>query len=156
MEIIIDNKERSKTEKYLLFHQQWNALKDPSVDWISNTSNAMALLKQIFDFWWVGIYRLNENELHLGPFQGPTACTKIAFGKGVCGTSWKIGQSIIVPDVKLFEGHIACSSASQSEIVVPIYKDNSIWGVLDVDSEHLSHFDDIDKKELESFVTTLF
>ncbi len=139
----------SKQEKYQTMISYWQGISDPSVDWIANTSNAAALLKELFNWWWVGFYRVEQNELILGPFQGPTACTKIPYGKGVCGKSWEIKATIVVSNVHDFEGHIACSSASNSEIVVPIWKNNVIWGVLDVDSEHFDYFDDIDQKYLE-------
>jgi len=139
----------SKSEKYDLLIQFWNGLADFDVDWIANFSNATALMKEIFNWWWVGFYRVDENQLVLTTFQGTSACTKIPFGKGVCGKCWETKQTIVVPNVHDFEGHIACSSASNSEIVVPILKNNEIWGVLDVDSQFLDHFDDIDKQHLE-------
>src|SRR5690606_15690596 len=109
-------------------------------------------LKAQFNWFWVGFYMVKENELVLAPFQGPIACTRIAFGKGVCGTAWQNAQTIIVEDVNQFPGHIACSSLSQSEIVVPICKNNKVVAVLDVDSEHLGAFDATDKKYLEKVV----
>lgn len=146
----------SKLELYAVLHDQWEGLQDPSVDWISNLSNAAALLKSLFNFWWVGFYRIQNNELHLGPFQGPPACTKIAYGNGVCGRSWENQKSIVVDNVDLFPGHIACSTMSKSEIVIPIYcMDGSIWGVLDLDSQYIAHFDSLDQMELEKFCRTL-
>ena len=146
----------SKTEKYEQLHLQLSGILDQNVDCIANLSNAAALLKQIFDWWWVGFYRVQLNQLVLGPFQGPVACTTIAKGKGVCGNSWNSGKTIVVEDVHTFPGHVACSAISRSEIVVPIYHtDGSIWGVLDADSEHLSHFDVQDQIELEKFCRSL-
>ena len=118
-------------------------------DTIANMANISACLWETFRFWWVGFYRVVQDELVLGPFQGPLACTRIRKGRGVCGTSWERGGTVIVPDVDLFPGHIACSSASRSEIVVPIYKDNEVFAVLDIDSEHLGTFDETDKYWLE-------
>jgi GAF domain-containing protein len=111
-------------------------------------ANISAALKEVFSFWWVGFYLVKNNELVLGPFQGPVACTRIALGKGVCGTSWKEAKTIIVADVDQFPGHIACSSASRSEIVVPVLKDGKVIAVLDVDSEHYDHFDKTDDQYL--------
>jgi GAF domain-containing protein len=145
----------SKSEKYNLFNQYWEGLTDFDVDWVANFSNAAALMKEIFNWWWVGFYRVQDNQLVLTTFQGPSACTKIAFGKGVCGKSWENQQTIVVPNVHDFEGHIACSSTSNSEIVVPIWKNNEIWGVLDVDSEFFDHFDPIDKENLEIICSKL-
>jgi len=147
----LDTFNLSKIEKYELLFTYWQGLADSDVDWIANTSNAAALLKDIFSWWWVGFYRVSNNQLVLGPFQGPTACTKIDWGKGVCGKSWEIQQTIVVPNVHEFEGHIACSSLSNSEIVIPISKNNEIWGVLDVDSTEFNCFDEIDKQNLEKF-----
>ena len=151
----LETSKLSKEEKYDLLMSYWQGLADSEVDWISNTSNAAALLKEIFGWWWVGFYRVVNNQLLLGPFQGPSACTKIQFGKGVCGKSWEIQQSIVVPNVHEFEGHIACSSLSNSEIVVPIWKNDEIWGVLDVDSVEYNCFDEVDKKFLEEFCQNL-
>ena len=124
-------------------------------DLIANLANICAALKEQFGWWWVGFYLVKENELVLGPFQGPVACTRIQKGRGVCGTSWANKQTVLVPDVHAFPGHIACSAASQSEIVVPLIKDNEVWGVLDVDSEHLNHFDETDRVWLEKLVLML-
>jgi len=142
-------------QKYEYLHSFWNGIADDQVDWVANMSNAAALMKEIFNWWWVGFYRVQNNKLILGPFQGPTACTKIDFGKGVCGNCWKSESTIVVPNVHEFEGHISCSSISNSEIVVPIFKDNKIWGVLDLDSEHLNNFNEIDKIELEKFCLSI-
>jgi GAF domain-containing protein len=127
---------------------QIQALLSGESDMIANMANISAALKEVFSFWWVGFYLVKNNELVLGPFQGPVACTRIALGKGVCGTSWKEAKTIIVPDVDQFPGHIACSSASRSEIVVPLLKDGKVIAVLDVDSEHYDHFDKTDEQYL--------
>lgn len=146
----------SKQERYDQVNSQVIGLIDHSVDEIANLANACALLKEAFGWWWIGFYRKVNNSLVLGPFQGPVACTTIGFGKGVCGSSWKEGRTILVDDVESFPGHIACSAASKSEIVVPLWrKDGSFWGVLDVDSEHLAHFDAVDQIELEKFCRSL-
>jgi len=148
-----------KGEQYASLLPQIFALCKGEDDLIANLSNISAALKQSFNWWWVGFYFTKDYELVLGPFQGPVACTRITFGKGVCGLSWKNNQTIIVEDVSKFPGHIACSSTSRSEIVIPIVLNNEVIAVLDLDSEHLSHFDDIDKKYLEElceFIATLF
>ena len=119
---------------------------------IANLANIGAALKEQFNFWWVGFYWVDQDELVLGPFQGPVACTRIKKGRGVCGGAWEKGTTLIIDDVEKFPGHIACSSASKSEIVVPVYFGDQIVGVLDVDSEHLAHFDEIDKRYLEKIV----
>ena len=113
------------------------------------------MIHQTFGFWWTGFYRVCGNELILGPFQGPIACMHIPFGKGVCGTAWKRGETVVVPDVEEFPGHIACSSASKSEIVVPVKKDEKVIAVLDIDSERLNTFDDLDREYLEQIVQLL-
>ena len=141
-----------KIEKYQLIYEQIRASLNKESDEIANMANVAAIIHETFKFWWTGFYRVIDNELVLGPFQGPVACTRIAYGKGVCGTSWKEGQTIIVKDVHEFPGHIACSSASQSEIVVPIFKENQVVAVLDIDSEKLATFDNIDKEWLEKIV----
>ncbi|MBO7286858.1 MAG: GAF domain-containing protein [Bacteroidales bacterium] len=141
-----------KTEKYQLLYEQIKALLGKEKDEIANMSNVAALIHETFNFWWTGFYRVIDNELVLGPFQGPVACTRIAYGKGVCGTSWKEEQTIVVKDVHEFPGHIACSSASQSEIVVPIFKENQVVAVLDIDSEKLATFNETDKEWLEKIV----
>ncbi|MBQ0025276.1 MAG: GAF domain-containing protein [Bacteroidales bacterium] len=124
-------------------------------DMIANMANVSALLHNIFGFWWTGFYRVQGDELVLGPFQGPLACTRIPFGKGVCGSAWKADRSIIVPDVEKFPGHIACSSESRSEIVVPVRKDGKIIAVLDIDSRELDSFDENDRVFLEQIVEWL-
>ncbi len=153
---ITDWKNLSKQEKYAALHTQWNGLMDTNVDFVANLSNATALMKTIFQWWWVGFYRVEGKILMLAPFQGPPACTSIELGKGVCGSAWQQVTTIIVPNVDLFPGHIACSEVSKSEIVIPIHTSTGeIWGVLDVDSEHLSHFDTVDQIELEKFCRSL-
>ena len=129
---------------------QLKALVDGESDLVANLANISAVLKDVFNFWWVGFYLLKNEELVLGPFQGPLACSRIALGKGVCGKAAQSQKSILVPDVNQFEGHIACSASSQSEIVVPIVLNGSLLGVLDVDSEFLNHFDKIDQENLEN------
>ncbi|MFY8109778.1 MAG: GAF domain-containing protein [Bacteroidia bacterium] len=141
-------KSGSKEEIYKSLLPQIEALVAHEEDTIANLANICGALKQAFNWWWIGFYFVKNQELVLGPFQGPVACTRIAFGKGVCGSSWKEKRTIIVPDVNLFPGHIACSSASLSEIVIPCFKNEEIWAVLDVDSEFLNTFDEIDAKYL--------
>jgi GAF domain-containing protein len=128
---------------------------DSHVDIIANMANMAAMLHETFGFWWTGFYRVMGNELVLGPFQGPLACTRIAYGRGVCGTAWKERKTIVVPDVEQFPGHIACSSASRSEIVVPIYQNDEIIAVLDIDSDRLETFDETDAEWLEKLVKGL-
>ena len=141
-----------KIEKYKLLYNQIKSLIQNENDTIANMSNVAAIIHETFKFWWTGFYRVINNELVLGPFQGPIACTRIGYGKGVCGTSWKEAKTIVVEDVHEFPGHIACSSASKSEIVVPIFKDNQVVGVLDIDSENFATFDNIDKEWLEKII----
>ena len=124
-------------------------------DQIANMANMAAMIHETFGFWWTGFYIVKGEQLVLGPFQGPVACTRIPYGKGVCGTSWQRQETIVVPDVEEFPGHIACSSLSRSEIVVPIFSDGSIYAVLDIDSKELATFDDIDKEWLEKIVELL-
>ena len=119
------------------------------VDLVANLATVAAALKEAFDFFWVGFYLVKQDQLVLGPFQGPVACTRIRKGKGVCGTAWQEGATLLVPDVEVFPGHIACSSLSRSEIVVPLIKDGEVWGVLDIDSDLLNFFDETDRKYLE-------
>lgn len=144
-----------KIEKYELLYEQVKALINKENDVIANMANVAAIIHETFNFWWTGFYRIINNELVLGPFQGPVACTRIAYGRGVCGTSWKEKKTIIVEDVHQFPGHIACSSASKSEIVVPVFKDNQVVAVLDIDSEHLATFDNIDNEWLEKIVNLI-
>lgn len=139
----------SKEERYEALIPQLKSLISNETDQIANYANVSAALKEVFDFLWVGFYRVSDKVLVLGPFQGPIACTRIAFGKGVCGFAWQEGKTVIVPDVDQFPGHIACSSRSKSEIVVPVVKEANILAVLDVDSELLNNFDEIDAKYLE-------
>lgn len=139
----------SKADKYALLLRQVDALFQDEPDMIARMANVCAMLHETFSFWWTGFYRVQADELVLGPFQGPLACTRIKYGRGVCGTAWKEGVTQVVPDVELFPGHIACSSASRSEIVVPLYKDGQVIAVLDIDSEHLATFDATDQHYLE-------
>ena len=141
-----------KIEKYKLLYEQVKALIQTEKDEIANMSNIAAIIHETFKFWWTGFYRVINNELVLGPFQGPVACTRIAYGKGVCGTAWKEGKTIVVDNVHEFPGHIACSSTSKSEIVVPIFKDNQVVAVLDIDSEKFATFDNIDKEWIEKII----
>ena len=141
-----------KTEKYQLLYEQIKALLYKEKDEIANMANIASLIHESFNFWWTCFYRVIDNELVLGPFQGPVACTRIAYGKGVCGTSWKEAQTIVVKNVHEFPGHIACSSASQSEIVVPIFKEKQVVAVLDIDREKLATIDETDKEWLEKIV----
>ncbi len=145
----------NKIEKYKLLYEQIKALISKENDIIANMANIAAIIHEAFNFWWTGFYRVIDKELVLGPFQGPVACTRIAYGRGVCGTAWKEEETIVVEDVHQFPGHIACSSASKSEIVVPIFKDNQVVAVLDIDSEKLATFDNIDKEWLEKLVELL-
>lgn len=145
----------SKQEQYEQLLPYLQALIDGENDLIANLANISAVLKEQFKWWWVGFYLVKENELVLGPFQGPVACTRIQKGRGVCGTSWEKKQTILVPDVHAFPGHIACSALSQSEIVVPLIRKDIVWGVLDVDSEYLHHFDETDKIGLEKITNLL-
>ena len=145
----------SKQEKYASLLPQVQAVMDVSVDIIANMANMAAMLHETFGFWWTGFYRVIGNELVLGPFQGPLACTRIAYGRGVCGTAWKERRTIVVPDVEQFPGHIACSSASRSEIVVPVFQNGEVIAVLDIDSDRLATFDETDSAYLEKAVTFL-
>ena len=139
-----------KEEQYKLLVSQIEALIDGEKDTIAIMSNVAAAIHQTMGFWWTGFYRVVADELVLGPFQGPVACMHIPYGKGVCGTAWQRGETVIVPDVEQFPGHIACSSESRSEIVVPVFGKNKIVvAVLDIDSEKLNTFDETDRKYLE-------
>jgi GAF domain-containing protein len=148
-------KEASKEKKYESLIPQLKALTEDEPDLIANMANIAAALKEVFNFFWVGFYRVVDDLLVLGPFQGPVACTRISYGKGVCGTSWKESKTQIVPNVDEFQGHIACSSLSKSEIVVPLLKDGSVKAVLDVDSDILENFDETDARFLEKIVALL-
>ena len=139
----------SKQEDYKLLLSQVKAMVKDETDAVANMANVAALIQEAFHFWWTGFYRVIGEQLVLGPFQGPVACTRIGFGKGVCGTSWKDKKTIVVADVEQFPGHIACSSESKSEIVVPLFKGEDVIGVLDIDSEKLATFDETDKEWLE-------
>ena len=145
----------AKEEQYAGLYPQIKALVQGETDLIANMANITAALKEQFGWLWVGFYLVNENQLVLGPFQGPVACTRINYNKGVCGTAWSRGETIIVPDVDAFPGHIACSSLSKSEIVVPVWDNNKIKAVLDVDSIVLNDFDEVDKKYLEEIAGLL-
>jgi len=148
-------KNADKKDKYEKILPQVSYLLVNETDIIANMANICAILKEVFDFFWVGFYIVKGKDLVLGPFQGPLACTRIPYGKGVCGTAWKNRKTIIVEDVNAFEGHIACSSLSQSEIVVPLIIKNEVVAVLDVDSKQLHTFDSIDKEYLEKILVYL-
>ena len=149
-------KGNNKKELYENLLPQIKALVEGENDEIANMANISACLKDTFNFWWVGFYRVIDEELVLGPFQGPLACTRIRKGKGVCGTAWQSSKTIIVPDVDKFPGHIACSSLTRSEIVVPIYKNGVVTAVIDIDSEKPDNFDEVDKEYLEQLVNQAF
>ena len=151
--IIITNS--SKEAQYQSLLPQIRGLISGEVDHVANLANIAAALKEQFQWFWVGFYLVKEEELVLGPFQGPVACTRIKKGRGVCGASWERAEILIVPDVEEFPGHIACASASRSEIVLPMFKKGQIIGVLDVDSEHLAHFDKVDADYLHQILTLL-
>ena len=146
----------TKAERYEQLLPQLEALIAPETDLTANLANIAAVLKSGFDFFWVGFYRVKDDELVLGPFQGPVACTRITYGKGVCGSAWKNKETIIVPDVDAFPGHIACSSASKSEIVVPVFDSNNrVSMILDIDSDCLNTFDETDKQYLEKIAACI-
>lgn len=149
--------EGGKAEKYALLHEQIRALVADEKDMIANMANIASMIHHTFGFWWTGFYRAVDSELILGPFQGPLACSRIPYGRGVCGTAWKLSETVIVPDVEKFPGHIACSSASRSEIVVPVFGEDrsKITAVLDIDSAELATFDEVDKEWLEKIVKVL-
>ncbi len=146
--VIIDASLSGKKERYEALIPQLKALVNGEPDFTANVANLVAALKETFGFFWIGVYLVKNDMLVLGPFQGPVACTRIGFGKGVCGTAWKERRIIRVNDVNTFPGHIACNALSQSEIVLPAYKNNEVFLVLDVDSEYLSGFDSDDEKYL--------
>jgi GAF domain-containing protein len=148
-------KEGSLQEKYESLIPQLKALIEDESDIVANMANVAAALKETFGFFWVGFYRVDGEQLVLGPFQGPVACTRIAYGRGVCGTAWKEGQTLLVPDVDQFPGHIACSSLSRSEIVVPVFKGDEVCAVLDVDSDRLDAFSETDAVYLQKIVSLL-
>jgi L-methionine (R)-S-oxide reductase len=145
----------TKEEQYETLLPQIKALIDGEPDLVANLANTVAALKEQFGWFWIGFYLVKEEELVLAPFQGPIACTRIRYGKGVCGASWQQAKTLIVPDVEQFPGHIACSSLSRSEIVVPVIRNGKVIGVLDVDSEKLDQFDTTDKKYLEMIVDAI-
>ena len=145
----------TKEDRYQALLPQIEAIVSGEPDVIANLSNIAAALKQAMDFFWVGFYIVKNNELVLGPFQGPIACTRISFGKGVCGAAWKEKKVILVPDVDQFPGHIACSSASKSEIVLPAFKNGEVALVLDVDSDKLNDFDTVDEAALQKLMRTV-
>lgn len=145
----------TKEEQYQSLLPQIQSLIQGEPDLIANLANITAALKAQFNWLWTGFYLVKENELVLGPFQGPIACTRIRKGRGVCGTSWEKAETLVVPDVEKFPGHIACSSLSRSEIVVPLIADGAVWGVLDVDSELPDHFDATDQRFLEAIVALI-
>lgn len=144
-----------KAEQYQSLIPQIKGLITGETDQVANLANITAALKEQFNWFWVGFYLVKQEELVLGPFQGPVACTRIKKGRGVCGASWERAEVMVVPDVDEFPGHIACASASRSEIVLPLYKGEEIIGVLDVDSEYLAHFDEIDAKYLQQILELL-
>jgi GAF domain-containing protein len=145
----------TKAERYATLLPQIEAVLEGETDDVARMANVAACLWETFHFWWVGFYRVIDDELVLGPFQGPLACMRIRRGRGVCGTAWAEERTIVVPDVEQFPGHIACSSASRSEIVLPLFKDNKILAVLDIDSEYLNHFDETDRYWLEKILALL-
>lgn len=145
----------TKKEKYIALIPQIESLVSSETDTIANLANMAAALKSVFDFFWVGFYLVQSDELVLGPFQGPVACTRIKFGKGVCGTAWKETKAIIVDDVNQFPGHIACNSLSRSEIVIPILKNDQVVAVLDVDSDQYKDFDETDEFYLTEIINML-
>lgn len=142
-----------KTQRYSELYKQTEFLMDPACGPIANMANMVAAIQSVFQFWWCGFYLVNQrNQLELGPFQGPVACTLIDYGKGVCGTAWEKKESIVVPDVHAFEGHIACSSESNSEIVLPLFRNGEVYAVLDIDSVRYGEFDETDRIELEKLI----
>jgi GAF domain-containing protein len=145
----------NKAEQYTSLLPQIKGLLEGETDLVANMANVAAALKEQFGWLWVGFYLVKEDELVLGPFQGPVACTRIRKNRGVCGSSWAQARTLIVPDVEAFPGHIACSSLSKSEIVVPLIRHGEVTAILDVDSEHLSHFDVTDQQYLEEIVALI-
>lgn len=147
--------EGSKEARYALLYEQIKSLLAGETDPIARMANVAAMIHFTFRFFWTGFYRVVGDELVLGPFQGPLACMRIGYGRGVCGAAWREARTLVVPDVEQFPGHIACSSLSRSEIVVPIERDGVIQGVLDIDSEELATFDEVDQVWLERIVALL-
>ena len=145
----------TKEDKYRLLYEQVVSVVEDETDGIANMANVAAMIHETFGFWWTGFYRVVGEQLVLGPFQGPLACTRIKYGRGVCGTAWKEKVTQVVPDVEQFPGHIACSSASRSEIVVPLWRGDEVVGVLDIDSEKLATFDETDRLWLEKIAGAL-
>lgn len=145
----------TKTTTYNLVYRQAKALLADEDNLIANLANLSSLIHFTFGFWWTGFYLVEGRQLVLGPFQGPLACTRIPFGKGVCGSAWEQKKTLVVPDVEQFPGHIACSSESRSEIVVPMFKDGEVWAELDIDSKELGTFDETDQIWLEKIVELL-
>ena len=145
-----------KETKYMEVLPQAASLLEGETDEVARMANLAALLHGAFGFWWTGFYRVMGDELVLGPFQGPVACMHIPYGRGVCGTAWKRDATVVVPDVEEFPGHIACSSESRSEIVVPVRRGGRVCAVLDIDSRELATFDDTDRKYLEPIVDNIF
>ena len=154
-EDLIINRTATKAEQYQSLIPQIEALLMGEIDFVANMANVCAALKEQFNWFWVGFYLVKNEELVLGPFQGPVACTRIKKGKGVCGSSWAQNRTLIVPDVETFPGHIACASASRSEIVMPLLKNGEVIGVLDVDSEFLNYFDETDSLYLQQVISIL-
>lgn len=144
-----------KNEKYSLLYKQIEAVIESENDLIANMANISSMIHSTFNFLWTGFYRVIDEELVLGPFQGPLACSRIKYGRGVCGTAWKEKKTLVVPDVDKFPGHIACSSSSRSEIVVPVIKEENVTAVLDIDSEYLETFDNTDRYWLEKIAGIL-
>lgn len=144
-----------KNEKYSLLYKQIEAIIESENDLIANMANISSMIQSTFNFLWTGFYRVIDEELVLGPFQGPLACSRIKYGRGVCGTAWKEKRTLVVPDVDKFPGHIACSSSSRSEIVVPVIKEGNVTAVLDIDSEFLETFDNTDRYWLEKIAGVL-
>lgn len=145
----------TKEERYALLYEQIMALLEGETDEVARMANMASMVHFTFGFFWTGFYRVVGEELVLGPFQGPLACMRIRHGKGVCGSAWAEAKTLIVPDVDLFPGHIACSSLSRSEIVVPLWREGQVWGVLDIDSKELATFDETDQAWLEKIVATI-
>ncbi len=145
----------TKEERYALLYEQIMALLEGETDEVARMSNMASMIHFTFGFFWTGFYRVVGEELVLGPFQGPLACMRIRHGKGVCGSAWAAGRTLVVPDVDQFPGHIACSSLSRSEIVVPLRREGQVWGVLDIDSKELATFDETDQAWLEKIAAIL-
>lgn len=154
-EELVLSKSDNKKDRYEVLIPQLASLVEGEKDLIANLSNIAAALKETMNYFWVGFYIVRDGQLVLGPFQGPIACTRIDYGKGVCGTAWKSKKTVLVPNVEEFPGHIACNSASRSEIVVPALKDNEVFLVLDVDSDQYDAFDKTDREALEKVVSII-